>query len=141
SYRALFEKYKATQLPDENMELQDNSIHEESLLKTINLFKKKNIPVYLISCPVHPEVQKTEKSFQARNFLINNHIDVELLDFSHFPLSDSLFADPTHLNYHGAKKFSTFFNSLLREKFLEKDNKQVVIDQAIGQNYKLQVHL
>lgn len=41
--------------------------------------------------------------------------EVTFLDFKDFPLNDSDFADIEHLNDKGAKKFSTYFNTFMKD--------------------------
>ena len=57
--------------------------------------------------------------------------DTEFLDFSQFQLLNSEFGDLAHLNHKGATKFSIWFNNLLNNGLLEKDNKQKFIDNEM----------
>src|SRR5690606_13238176 len=53
------------------------------------------------------------------------------LDISKFPLTDDEFGDAIHLNHKGAKKYSLWFDTLLKKGLFQKTNKQQFIDQEI----------
>jgi hypothetical protein len=103
----------------------------EYLRKIIDFCKYNHKKVLLVRCPQHKnfEFRKNEKIFSQ---IKNNYLsDVELLDFNNFPLRDDEFADYGHLNYKGALKFSSYFNSILASGILSTKNKQLFIDTSI----------
>ena len=104
------------------------------LFKIIDFCKKNNVKVYLIRSPLHHEYTgiSNEKPFQR--ILKSNFKNVTFFDFKDFPLLDEDFGDFDHLNYKGAKKFSTFFNDLLQKGLLTKSNKQQFIYQQMFKN-------
>ncbi len=104
------------------------NFHKIRLIELVQLFQSKNIPVYLISCPVHLSKWQIEKNYRSNEYLKRNGIKAEYLDFSNFPLPEDHFADRSHLNYYGAKKFSQFFNQLLKDGLLKERNKQYLIN-------------
>jgi hypothetical protein len=55
--------------------------------------------------------------------------DIEYLDFSKFPLSMEEYGDLEHLNEFGAKRFSIWFNKMIKDGLLEMDNKQKYINE------------
>jgi hypothetical protein len=114
----------STQLNDKVSE--ENMVALEKLLALCHAKGKK---VFFIRSPLHKKHQgfEHEKTFKA---LLNNRFSaVELLDFSAVPLENSDFADLEHLNFRGARKYSLWFNSLLKDGLLEKENKQSYINE------------
>ena len=63
---------------------------------------------------------------------INRFKNVEFLDFSKFPSNNSEFGDFEHLNYKGAKVFSTWFELILNKEFLNEKNKQLFINKEFN---------
>jgi hypothetical protein len=101
------------------------------LEKTIQLCKDQNIKVVLVRSPLHKknEFAANEKRFQEiRNTRFKN---IDFLDFKDFPLLESEYAGFSHVNYKGAKKFSIFFNGLLKNGLLDKQRKQEYINEEI----------
>lgn len=99
------------------------------LKKLVQFCEINGIKIYLIRSPLHDFYRNhiIEKPFYE--VLEADLKDVEFLDFSHFPLTNSEFGDLTHINYKGARKFSAWFDSLIKSGFLNKQNKQEIIDQ------------
>jgi hypothetical protein len=84
----------------------------EYLLKIVELCKSKNITLILINTPtykpeIYGELDKVNAYYRA--YLQG----VKYLDYSAFPLADSCYSDIGHLNYKGARIFSTY----LQENF------------------------
>ena len=101
------------------------------LERIVQLCKDAKKQVYLIRCPVFKRAYQlpNEKGFQTiRN---DRFSEVPFLDFNTFPLLYSDMADRWHLNYTGARKFSSFLERLFSEKLLEQENKQAFIDSKI----------
>ena len=102
------------------------------LTKTIELCNQKGLQVLLIRSPLHKKYGNTiiEKKFQhIRNTYYSK---IEFLDFRNFPLENDEFGDFGHLNYKGAQKYSIFFDHLLKNNLLKKENKQAFIDSIIS---------
>lgn len=98
----------------------------------VQLCKEKGKKVILVRSPIH----------RLWNSLINEKIyseirkrsfgELEFIDFSKFPLSNSEFGDFGHLNYRGAEKFSLWFDKMLAKGLLELPNKQEFIDGELS---------
>ena len=57
---------------------------------------------------------------------------IEFLDFSKFPLKTCEFGDLEHVNQDGAKKFSIWFDQIIKEGLLTQKNKQQFIDSSMN---------
>ena len=101
------------------------------LEKIIKVCKDNNIKVFLIRSPYHPKSQiiQNELNLQMLKELKLDHL--EFLDFKDFPIENLEFGDLIHLNYKGAKKFSTWFNVMLEKGLLESLNKKQIIENEI----------
>ena len=117
-------------LPVKPFQQSEYSLHY--LSKIIEYCKENNIEIYLIRSPQHDmyDGYVNEELFQS--IRQNNFPDIEYLDFSRFPLSNQKYVDLGHLNYDGAKVFSNWFENLLENGLLKKENKQEFIEE----NYK-----
>lgn len=101
------------------------------LSKIIDLCENNGKRVFLIRSPLHSMYSgySYEKTYQQiRN---KYYSSIEYLDFSKFPLSNSEFGDLEHLNYKGAKIFSSYFSAILKNGFLDENNKQELINEEI----------
>lgn len=138
-YKKLKQKYsqnKVAILNDENdADYAGNmTISQENFLyldKVINLCKEKGIEVYLIRSPLHAEYPGLGNEEFFNQVLKSRYAELDFLDFKNFPLDDSEFADLQHLNQDGAKKFSVFFDGLLKSGLLDKTEKQDFINKEI----------
>lgn len=101
------------------------------LKKIVALCLKNKKKIYLVRSPQHKDYlgRRNEETFNK--IRIENFPQIEFLDFNYFPLQNSEFADYGHLNYRGAKKFSIWFDALLKENLLGKKNKQQFINESI----------
>lgn len=102
------------------------------LMKTINLLKENKINVFLIRSPLHKDYPLTNNEVFLK-ILNDNKLDNMFLDFKDFPLQTNQFIDSEHLNADGAREFSLFFNTLLVDSLLQKDDKQVIIKKKIDE--------
>ncbi len=118
-----------SKLKNRKQELSEYNI--EYLRKTVNYLMSKNKKVFLIRSPLHKMYEGYSNEEQFQQILISKFSDVEFLDFSQFPLSNSEFGDLEHLNHKGATKFSHWFNILLTNGLLEKNNKQELIEKKM----------
>lgn len=105
------------------------------VIKMVKFCNENGIKIYLIRSPQHKEYlgRRNEKQFQE---IINNKFsDVLFFDFNDFSLSNYDYRDLEHLNYKGAKKFSLFFDSLLKKGLIESSNpEQMVKDEILKHN-------
>lgn len=97
----------------------------------INYCKGKELEVILVRSPLHNDYRGEISEQLYRKILAKQFNGLTYLDFSNFPLKNAEFGDFTHLNSKGATKFSAWFNYLLKNGILEKDNKQSIIDNEI----------
>ena len=103
----------------------------EYLRRIINLCRQKNVQVFLTRSPIHSEWPELKLEARFKEILNSQFYDVEYLDFKDFPFHNKEYGDLSHLNGKGATRFSTFFNSLLKEGLLTQQNKQSFINSKI----------
>jgi len=106
-------------------------INLKYLDKIISFCKSNKINVYLVRSPQHKEYTSVSNDKKYQELLNNRYKNSSFLDFNNFPLLNEEYRDLDHLNYKGARKFSIFFNDLLKNGLLEKTNKQQFINQEI----------
>lgn len=105
--------------------------------KIIAICKQKNINVYLVRSPIHESKWKDETDPYLENLVKGKFKNIPFLDFKYMKFENTEFGDFTHLNYKGARKFSTFFNNLLQNGLLKKQDKQKFINQEIAKLNKV----
>ena len=125
-----------------NLKENGNDIHKKThkisetnlnyLSAMIHYCKQHHVEPVLIRSPLHKALLRVTNEQVYKNILKKLFSDVTYLDFSSFPLKDSEFADPEHLNYKGAKVFSLWFNGLLKKGLLSKDNKARFVKMEIA---------
>lgn len=113
-----------------------SSVNLEYLEKTIKYCIDKNVKVYLIRSPQHKEFKGLRNEDEFIKIRNEKFSSIEFLDFNDFPAKNSEFADLDHLNHIGAKKFSIWFNKIMMDGLLTKENKQGFIDSEI-EKFKL----
>ena len=109
-----------------------NGVNLFYLDKILKYCKTNGVKIYLIRSPFHklePVYIANENKFAE--ILKTKYIKQTFLDFKDFPLLNDEYRDLDHLNYKGARKFSIFFNDLLKNGLLEKTNKQQFINQEM----------
>jgi hypothetical protein len=119
----------STETKTSKPELSDINI--KYLEKLVSYCRENGKTVYLIRSPLHPKYMgfMTEDIFKG---IINTKFrDVEFLDFARFPGLNSDFGDFEHLNYRGAKKFSIWFNNLIKDGLMNQPEKQELINEKI----------
>ena len=105
-------------------------------MKIRDFCNEKHIKLFLLRTPTHPGFlfsRNEEKFISLKNDLFP---EIEFLDFKDFPLENVEFGDYHHLNYKGAKIFSLFFDSLIKEGILNSNNKQQYINDKIQEEVK-----
>ncbi|ESU23914.1 hypothetical protein FSS13T_22220 [Flavobacterium saliperosum S13] len=105
----------------------------EYLIKIIDLCEKNKIKVFLIRTPMHPKNEILNNEISYQKILKEKFKDVDYLDFIDFPLDNSEFGDLAHLNFRGAEKYSLFFNNLIKDSLLFKNDKQKMINSKIAE--------
>jgi len=102
------------------------------LEKIIALCKEHGTKLYLMRSPLHPKYRGFDNEERYKEILATRLAGTEYLDFRDFPLQNSEFGDLQHINYKGARRYSMFFNRLLKEGLLNKPNKQAFINEQIN---------
>jgi hypothetical protein len=113
----------------------DRGISQENiqyLKKIIDLCKDYGIQVFLLRSPLHPKYEGLSNEREFEHLLHRELNGAEFLDFKDYPLPDSDYGDLEHVNYRGAKKYSAFFNNLLKQGLLQKTDKQKFIDDQMA---------
>ena len=116
--------------PNQNSKISESNINY--LLKIIELCNKHLIRVVLVRSPLHEKYSGYQNESTYQLILENQLKGIEFLDFSKFPLRNSEYGDLEHLNYKGAKIFSTWFEQMLNQGLLDEKNKQIIINNEIG---------
>ena len=115
---------------DESNKEEIAKINIQYLIKTIAFFNTNHIKTYLIRCPLHPNY-KTLNEIAFKQTLDYYHLTASFMDFKDYPLNNDAFLDLEHLNVKGANEFSIFFSHLLKDKILEKENRNDYIIHII----------
>jgi len=131
-----------TVMPFNTDSIKDNisSILELSIVnidyikKTIDYCNNANVKIYLIRSPQRGDYSGRNNELKFKEILKTNFKNVEFLDFNNFRLNNSEFADSQHLNYKGAKKFSLYFDKLLKKGLLNSHNKKLFIQKNEDSN-------
>jgi len=123
------------QLPTENQKLSFSTdlsfTNIKYLKKLINYCQDKGKRVFLIRSPLHKKYPLLANELVYKSVLNSEFNNLEYLDFSKFPLSDSEFGDLQHVNYRGAARFSSWFDQLLKDGLISKKDKQEFINERI----------
>ena len=82
-----------------------NEINYEYLRKIIQLCKDKHVKLYLLYTPVYKPEYLYDQEYYYDAYR-KHFSDVELLDYSHFPIADEERYDTHHLNDNGAVTFT-----------------------------------
>ena len=121
--------YLARERRDIRLELSEANL--EYLSKIVAFCKEKNIRVFFLRMPIHPDLPFLKNESQYQNIKKERFPEVELLDFKNFPVADGEFGDFDHLNHKGAKRFSAYFKTMLEQGILDSRQKQKDIDATI----------
>lgn len=125
---------------DNKMEEYQGSISEYNLsylTSIITYCRKTDKTILLIRSPQHEKYLGYRNESDYQEILKKRYGNVEYIDFSKFPLSNSEFGDLAHLNYKGAKVFSEWFEYLLNQGLSTIQYKQPYIDNEI----KARIHI
>jgi len=99
--------------------------------KIIALCIENKKRVILIRSPLHKHYKGFTNEELYKGILNSRYTNLDYLDFSKYPVSNSGFGDLAHLNYKGARVYSIWFNDLLVNGLLEKADMQDYINQSI----------
>lgn len=105
----------------EKKTLEDRAISTVSLAyleKMVQWGKAHGIKMYLIRSPYHKLYPGNAYETSFQKIRKERFGEVEFLDFKDFPVEDSDFGDLQHLNFMGAKKYSEWFESWLKDHAL-----------------------
>jgi hypothetical protein len=102
------------------------------LEKIVQVCRSHNVKVFFIRSPLHKLYQGISNRKKFKEIRTTRFARVEYIDFKNYPLLDSEFGDFEHLNYRGAKKFSIFFNQLIKSGMLQQENKQKFVMERIN---------
>ncbi|MBI9071800.1 MAG: hypothetical protein JEY94_09390 [Melioribacteraceae bacterium] len=102
------------------------------LEKIVSFCLEKNKKVVLIRSPQHNKYPLLENEKLFSELLRSRFSNVDFLDFNNFPLEISDYYDLNHLNYYGARKFSIWFNTLLKNGLLENADKQNYVNEQMA---------
>lgn len=116
---------------DKKEKLMFSNVNLEYLYKIILFCKQRKIKLFLVRSPQHKEYPILSNERIFLKVIKNNLAQISFLDFNKFPLLNQDYVDLQHLNYKGAKKFSLFFNNLLRRGLLKIIDKQQFINNEI----------
>lgn len=97
------------------------------LEKIIKFCEARKVKVYLIRSPIHKKHPMTSNERLFQKVLKTRFAHVDFLDFKDFPILNSEFGDLGHLNFLGARRFSTWFNGLINKGLLSQSDKQQFI--------------
>lgn len=103
------------------------------LKKTIALLEQNNIKVILVNAPLPARYISAASTNAFNKIREESFPTIPYLDFSNFPLNNTDYADASHVNYRGAKKFSLFFNKLLEKGLLNKKEMEAFVHEEIAQ--------
>lgn len=124
-----FRQQVALNRPAQN-EISDCNV--EYLQKLVHYLLDHGKKIYLVRSPLHPSYPGFANEAKYEEIL-HGFSNIEYLDFKNFSQDNEDYVDLEHLNFRGARKFSIFFNTLLREGLLQRENKQQLIDEKIKQ--------
>ena len=103
----------------------------KALKKTIDYCRSKGVKVYLVRSPIDSNYTGFNNESVYQRTRLKELGDVTYLDFKNYPIQRFEFADLEHLNYKGARVFSTFFNTLITGGLLDSDHPQEMINAGI----------
>lgn len=108
-----------------------SEVHLGYLNKIVALAQENDIQIILVRSPLHMKMHDHPNEVQYQQILIDYFSNLTYLDFQKFPLNNFEFGDFGHLNYKGAKVFSTWLEEALNDGLLHMEDKQAFIDAEI----------
>ena len=116
--------------PDYQLSTSNHSIY--TMKAIVDYCYAHDVKVYIIRSPLHERLRKIFRKVPLHQTIKEQFKGVEFLDFGAYPATDQEFADFEHLNYKGARRFSNWFNGLLKKGLLETNDKQKMINDNLG---------
>ncbi len=101
------------------------------LEKIIEKCTENSVRVILIRSPLHELQPMLNNELIFKDILTNRFGSVEFIDLVMFDLDNSEYADLGHLNSNGARRFSLWFDNLLKSGLLDEEVNQDEIDKEI----------
>jgi hypothetical protein len=105
--------------------IKKRNLNPEKFIQSENLAKKMmklisstERKIFIIVAPYHYSYLKNFKNIEiANNYLneLNKANNVEVIDLRNCLSNDNMFFNTTHLNYEGAKSFSTIVKSSIKD--------------------------
>ena len=114
--------------------MNSNKIDDTNLIfidKIVEICENKGIKLFLIRSPQHAKYTFYSNEKVLQKIMNTRYKKNYFLDFNNFPLANDEFADLEHLNYKGARKFSLFFNSLLKLGLIESTTPEQMVEERI----------
>lgn len=132
---SIIESNEKQKVKPNSMKIEVDTTNLPFIDKIASICKNKGIELFLIRSPQHPKYSFFGNEKQLQTIIKTRYSKLNFLDFNRFNLSNDEFADLEHLNYKGAKKFSLFFDSLLKKGLVESSNpEQLVKDEILKHN-------
>lgn len=85
--------------------------------RIVEFCKLNQIQLFFLNTPSHKSSFNKKTEGMIDDFLKTNYSDVVYYDFEYIDIPDSCFGDVEHLNYKGAKYFTTFLIDTLKLKY------------------------
>jgi hypothetical protein len=123
---SLIANIKNNHKPNNSPSISNKNI--EYLNKIVRLCKKEKVNIFLVRSPQHKLYSGRINEDYFRNIKDSLFKEIVFLDFNNFSLNNSEFGDLEHLNHYGAKVFSLWFNKLLKDNLLNKEDKKEFIE-------------
>lgn len=101
------------------------------LTKMIKYCQEKGKKVILIRSPQHQKYNGYSNELSYQKVRKERFNSIDYLDFSKFELENNEFGDLDHLNYKGAKIFSNWFSSMLKNGLIDNQSKEVFVEREI----------
>jgi len=89
------------------------------LSKIVSFLQEENVKVCLIRSPQHASYSGLGNEGDFQEVLTKSFSEEYFIDLIDFPLNDTHFRDPEHLNHLGAKAVSSWVNDLLLSDFFQ----------------------
>lgn len=114
-----------------NNSFEISKLNIKYLEKTIRLCEKYEKQVILIRTPIHNNSPELGNEDMYKKILKDQFVNDEYVDFNQFKLENAEFYDWGHLNSHGAKRYSEWFNELIKNGLINCIDKQAFINANI----------
>jgi len=120
-------------LAEQKKDYKISTLNLDYLKKCIKYCENNGLRIFFIRTPVHPKSPQLGNEKIFKEYLATFKKNIEFLDFNNLVLPNDHYRDLTHLNTKGAMVYSIWFNKILKNGLISKNNKQVYIDSSINQ--------